>query len=115
MTERLAIHSQALMRGANRADKCAAGRAGSYLPHRKDSVFDFEGRRDRPPPAWPEPEGIPNMSARQLLRKIEDRKALVGVVGLGYVGLPLVREFIRGKAPVLGFDLRRSADVELPA
>ena len=45
------------------------------------------------------------MSAQQLLRKIEDRKALVGVVGLGYVGLPLVREFTRGNAPVLGFDI----------
>jgi len=28
----------------------------------------------------------------KLLRKIESNKALVGVVGLGYVGLPLVRE-----------------------
>ena len=31
--------------------------------------------------------------------------ALVGVIGLGYVGLPLVREFARGGARVLGFDV----------
>ncbi|MBN1556037.1 MAG: nucleotide sugar dehydrogenase [Phycisphaerae bacterium] len=42
---------------------------------------------------------------QQLLRKIETNKAVVGVVGLGYVGLPLVREFTRGGAKVIGFDV----------
>jgi UDP-N-acetyl-D-glucosamine dehydrogenase len=42
---------------------------------------------------------------RKLLRKIETHQALVGVVGLGYVGLPLVREFVRGGVRVLGFDI----------
>ncbi|MGB2820897.1 MAG: nucleotide sugar dehydrogenase, partial [Phycisphaerae bacterium] len=41
----------------------------------------------------------------KLLRRIESNRALVGVVGLGYVGLPLVREFTRGGAKVLGFDV----------
>jgi len=41
----------------------------------------------------------------QLLSKLKRNKAVVGVVGLGYVGLPLVREFIRGGAKVIGFDL----------
>jgi UDP-N-acetyl-D-glucosamine dehydrogenase len=36
---------------------------------------------------------------------MRDRKAVVGVIGLGYVGLPLVREFTRGGAKVLGFDI----------
>lgn len=40
-----------------------------------------------------------------LLNKIEKRTASVGVVGLGYVGLPLVLEFIRAGFPVRGFDL----------
>jgi UDP-N-acetyl-D-glucosamine dehydrogenase len=31
--------------------------------------------------------------------------AYVGIVGLGYVGLPLAREFCRGGAKVLGFDI----------
>ena len=42
---------------------------------------------------------------KKLLNKVEKREALIGVVGLGYVGLPLVREFVRGHAPVLGFDV----------
>ncbi|HPS53300.1 MAG TPA: NAD(P)-binding domain-containing protein, partial [Phycisphaerae bacterium] len=42
---------------------------------------------------------------KQLLEKIKKREVVVGVMGLGYVGLPLVREFIRGGANVLGFDL----------
>ncbi|HAU37767.1 MAG TPA: nucleotide sugar dehydrogenase [Phycisphaerales bacterium] len=42
---------------------------------------------------------------KQLLAKIEAGKAVVGVIGLGYVGLPLVREFIRGGAKVIGFDV----------
>ena len=41
----------------------------------------------------------------QLLKKIESRKAVIGVVGLGYVGLPLIREFSAGGAKVLGFDV----------
>ncbi len=42
---------------------------------------------------------------KQLLQKIKDKKALIGVVGLGYVGLPLVREFTNGGMKVLGFDV----------
>jgi len=40
-----------------------------------------------------------------LARAIEDKTARVGVIGLGYVGLPLVLEFIRGGFPVVGFDI----------
>ncbi len=42
---------------------------------------------------------------KQLLEKIKSRKAVVGVIGLGYVGLPLVREFTRAGVKVLGFDV----------
>ncbi len=42
---------------------------------------------------------------QQLLEKIRTKKALIGVVGLGYVGLPLVREFIRAGMKVIGFDV----------
>src|SRR5215218_10627569 len=41
----------------------------------------------------------------QLLQKIADRKAVIGVVGLGYVGLPLALEFARAGFKVLGFDV----------
>jgi UDP-N-acetyl-D-glucosamine dehydrogenase len=38
-------------------------------------------------------------------KKIEDKKAVVGVLGLGYVGLPLAREFAAAGLKVLGFDV----------
>jgi len=44
-------------------------------------------------------------SAAALLEKIRERTALVGVIGLGYVGLPLVREFAASGFPVIGFDI----------
>jgi UDP-N-acetyl-D-glucosamine dehydrogenase len=40
-----------------------------------------------------------------LLRKIENRSAVVGIIGLGYVGLPLIIEFGKAKFAVIGFDL----------
>ena len=40
-----------------------------------------------------------------LLQKILDRKAVVGVIGLGYVGLPLVIRFAEERFSVLGFDV----------
>jgi hypothetical protein len=43
--------------------------------------------------------------AAALLRRIEAHRAVVGVLGLGYVGLPLTLAFSRSKFPVLGFDI----------
>lgn len=43
--------------------------------------------------------------ARKLMDKIEDHTATVGIIGLGYVGLPLAIEFAKAGFPVLGFDL----------
>jgi UDP-N-acetyl-D-glucosamine dehydrogenase len=40
-----------------------------------------------------------------LLAKVRDRKARVGIIGLGYVGLPLAHVFTRAGFPVLGFDI----------
>jgi UDP-N-acetyl-D-glucosamine dehydrogenase len=37
--------------------------------------------------------------------KIADRSAIVGVIGLGYVGLPLAVEFARAGFTVIGFDI----------
>jgi UDP-N-acetyl-D-glucosamine dehydrogenase len=41
----------------------------------------------------------------QLLRKLNDRTACIGVVGLGYVGLPLALEFARAGFHVIGYDV----------
>ncbi len=40
-----------------------------------------------------------------LLQRIQKRDAIVGVIGLGYVGLPLVMAFEKAKFRVVGFDL----------
>ncbi len=41
----------------------------------------------------------------QLLARIEDRTAIVGVIGLGYVGLPLAMEFAKAGFRVIGYDV----------
>ncbi len=41
----------------------------------------------------------------QLLAKIENRTACIGVVGLGYVGLPLALEFAKAGFHVIGYDV----------
>jgi UDP-N-acetyl-D-glucosamine dehydrogenase len=41
----------------------------------------------------------------ELVARIQAKKAVIGVVGLGYVGLPLVREFTRAGMRVMGFDI----------
>lgn len=44
----------------------------------------------------------------QLLGRIADRSALVGIYGLGYVGLPLALRFEEAGFRVLGFDIDRA-------
>lgn len=39
------------------------------------------------------------------LQKIENRTAVVGIIGLGYVGLPLLLEFAKQQFPVMGLDI----------
>lgn len=45
------------------------------------------------------------MNPMNLLNDIRKRRAQVGVIGLGYVGLPLVLEFAKAGFPVTGFDI----------
>jgi UDP-N-acetyl-D-glucosamine dehydrogenase len=42
-----------------------------------------------------------------LLRKIQTKEARIGIIGLGYVGLPLVFEFCKAGFYVTGFDIDR--------
>lgn len=42
----------------------------------------------------------------ELLRKLEDKTAVIGVIGLGYVGLPLAVEKAKAGYRVIGFDVQ---------
>ena len=44
-------------------------------------------------------------AAESILSKIDDRSARIGVVGIGYVGLPLAMEFARAGFRVTGIDI----------
>lgn len=44
-------------------------------------------------------------TAHELMRKIQAKTAVIGIVGLGYVGLPLVKAIRDGGFPVIGFDV----------
>jgi len=47
-------------------------------------------------------------SHSDLLRRIHDRTSVVGVIGLGHVGLPLVVEAARSGAHAIGFDVSQA-------
>jgi UDP-N-acetyl-D-glucosamine dehydrogenase len=46
-----------------------------------------------------------NRLSQSLLAKIKAKKAVVGIIGLGYVGLPLVKAFLKKGFKVTGFDI----------
>ena len=48
---------------------------------------------------------VPNHTPEQLKNKIQQRQARVGIIGLGYVGLPLALLFSEQKFNVTGFDI----------
>ncbi len=46
-------------------------------------------------------------------KKIENKELIAGVIGLGYVGLPLALEFARNEFKTIGFDLNEDRVVKL--
>jgi UDP-N-acetyl-D-glucosamine dehydrogenase len=44
------------------------------------------------------------MQSNELLKRIQNNKVTVGILGLGYVGLPLAVEFAKAKVKTLGFE-----------
>ena len=56
-------------------------------------------------------EGAPNereVILSQLEEKIRNKSAIIGIVGIGYVGLPLAVAFATAGFKVLGFDIRQT-------
>ena len=51
----------------------------------------------------------------ELLKKIESKQAKLGVIGLGYVGLPLAVEFARAGFSVVGYDVDQKKVADLMA
>ena len=48
------------------------------------------------------------MSNQALIRKLKDRSAIIGIIGMGYVGLPLMLRFADVGYRVLGLDIDRA-------
>lgn len=48
---------------------------------------------------------VESAAAAALLQRIENRSARIGIVGLGYVGLPLSKALLENGFPVIGFDI----------
>ena len=44
------------------------------------------------------------MSIKELIKSIDSKKINIGVIGLGYVGLPLAILFVKKWFKVFGFD-----------
>ena len=55
------------------------------------------------------------MSRAGFIQKVENKEAVVAVIGMGYVGLPLAMGFNRIGFPVIGFDIDQSLVSDLMA
>lgn len=53
------------------------------------------------------PETVANSVANELIRKIQDKSVRIGVIGLGYVGLPLAVDKAIAGYEVIGFDIQQ--------
>ena len=56
---------------------------------------------------------VSSSTKESLQKKIASREARVGVVGLGYVGLPLVVEFARAGFSTTGIDVQKAKTAEV--
>ncbi|MBI4565331.1 MAG: nucleotide sugar dehydrogenase [Planctomycetes bacterium] len=97
-----------------------------HVKSSKSSFKTSEPAANRKPPAgyrsWSGPTSNGGNSGAEalrpldaLLKKIRRKEAVVGVIGLGYVGLPLVRLFLSKGFPAIGFDTDRQKIKKLNA
>ena len=52
---------------------------------------------------------------KELIQRIQSKRARIGVIGLGYVGLPLVIRFCEEGFTVTGFDIDPAKVVSINA
>ena len=45
-----------------------------------------------------------------LKKRIQKREAIIGVIGMGYVGIPLTLTFLKADFTLLGFDIDKDKD-----
>ena len=45
------------------------------------------------------------MSNKELIKKLNDKTAVIGIIGMGYVGLPLVLRYTEAGYRVVGIDI----------
>ena len=48
---------------------------------------------------------IKNSFVKKVKNLIDDKKCTVGIIGLGYVGLPLSILFVKNNFKIIGFDI----------
>ena len=70
---------------------------------------------NRATPGETVPDPNASASAWLLHQRIEARTARVGILGLGYVGLPLAAEFARSGFQVIGIDVEPARVAKLQA
>lgn len=58
---------------------------------------------------------LPDEAVKALLQRVRDRSFRVGIIGLGYVGVPLALAALRSGFDVLGFDINSARVAELNA
>ena len=86
-----------------------------YAKERAGSLDNIGEGRQTAAPSYPYDQKR-FMSAKQSLHeKIESRNATIGVLGLGYVGLPLASAMLRAGFQVFGFDTDESKVAALSA
>lgn len=75
--------------------------AGTPAPF--ETLLSMSPRAESQAPASA-PESMP-LAAQELARRIDQKEALIGVIGLGYVGLPLIHAFVKAGYRTLGYDV----------
>src|SRR5947207_681341 len=93
--------------------RCRSRSRGRRAPARRQVVHTVSA--DRPPVADLPVSNMSTTHIATLLTRIRNRQARVGVIGLGYVGLPLAVEFARAGFDVTGFDVDASKIAEINA